>query len=141
MNDQDKSVLLARARGWLWKEGIVWYWNDGQNDYVIGSPKNLGSVIPNFYEVDENGDPVRMPEAWRMLNWASKQIPKETGPPGMIMYTWAARLHSFWEESHRIGNHKLFLYSMPLANAQRFCLDKVLSLAIKDGLIVQEETV
>ena len=143
MSDQEKSVLLAKAMGDVFDSDTYcpicgWtYRNDGTgcapgSCSMRPAPKQRADETPNLY------DPANMALAWRVLNWASEQMPKETSPPGMVVHTWAGRLHSFWGESHWVGKSKLFIHSMPPADAQRLWLDKVLTLAIEAGLVEVE---
>ena len=123
LTDQEKSALLARAMGFKTQPSY-------QGSKVL-SFQFPGSEVghTNLYLV------ANMALAWRVLNWASNQLKKETAIPGHITYTWAGRLHSFWGASYWVDAGKLFLYSMEPADAQRLWLDKILELAIKDGLI------
>ena len=130
MSDQEKSVLLARAMGL-------------EIEPQFAHPHDIFIKIPSEWDYEWElleGDFYTAPMeiSWRVLNWASEQMPKETSPPGMVVHTWAGRLHSFWGESHWVGKSKLFIHSMPPADAQRLWLDKILELAIEAGLVEVE---
>jgi hypothetical protein len=126
LTPEQKSVLLAKAMGWTIHESVE----------ALHIP--LLIILPEGYSIDYTNnlyEPIAMAVAWRVLNWAIKQMPIETKPEGMIQYTWAARLHHFWSESHWTDGGKHWLFSMTPADAQRLWLDKILKLAIEAGII------
>ena len=130
LTDQEKSVLLAKAMGGEPDTYPLWML-DFKESRVLGGETNLSTAdyVFNLY------NPANMALAWRVLNWAGKQVPTETSRSGLILHSWAGRLHSFWGASYWVNGHKLFLHSMDPADAQRAWLDKVLSLAIEAELV------
>ena len=123
MNDQEKSVLLVKAMGKYETVSILavvdalvdgdqkHYW---QNNGVI-------EEIPDLYAVDENGDPLHMPQAWQVLNWASEDKsphPEEDDPIRWKLHEWLT-FHVGW------------LDIQPAADAQRLWLDKILELVME----------
>ena len=145
LTDNEKSVLLAKAMGWEVDprirdnelSDIYYLLPDGE--YYTGAVIRTGSDISAYHALPDLYSPANMALAWRVLNWAGKQLPTETVRPGFIIHSWAGKLHSFWGASHWVDGHKLFLHSMKPATAQRAWLDEVLSLAIEAGLIEVDE--
>ncbi len=128
LSDRYKSVMLARVTGLPIEPHPV-----HDDEYLIHVPPGIilgWELFADFYDIEAAS------LAWWVLNWASRQVPKEVGPPGMIMFTWADRLSHFWSESRWVDEKsKLSLYSMSLVDAQRLWLDYILELAINDDLI------
>ena len=67
-------------------------------------------TTPNLYEVDDDDNPIHMPLAWRVLNWAETMFPPDY----------------------------MLAHGLPPADAQRLWLDKILELAIEAGIIEEE---
>ena len=127
MTDQEKSVLLSQLCGWLKQyenEGNAWGFTPGGglDDYYSHLCTLLNykpeHVTPNLY------DPANMALAWRVLNWATEELP---GKPGIRQKLFAI----LWTE-----DGEDLLYGQEPATAQRRWLDKILTLAIEAGLIV-----
>ena len=127
MTDQEKSVLLAKARGWkLLKLGqplVDWYAQGGIDISALVEQSitedekfwfdKTGAIhregVPNYYTD-------HMEVAWGMLNWATDT--ERRNNEEMIFW---------WIDTYTCN------YSP--AVAQRKWLDKILSLAIEAGIV------
>ena len=109
MNDEEKSVLLAKAMG----NPISFAMPGNSDDTTAEYPFNL-----NLY------DAANMALAWRVLNWANEQHapdPQEEYIADEVQEY--MRFFGAW------------LSILPPDEAQRNILDKILSLAIEAGLV------
>jgi len=132
MNDRQKSVTLAALRGWQVSE------HEHEHVYIKRDEQQFAITLTHpFYLYDKE----LMWLAWDVLNWAGSQVPQEVTAPGgsLTISSWTGRLRHFWKESQWAERGKLFLYSMPPAEAQRLWLDKILSLAIEAGMVKDEQ--
>jgi len=114
MNDQEKSVMLAKAMGWKVTALPV-----GHDDLFIIVPNEYDRNIRSFYS------PANMALAWRVLNWAETQKHYYPAPYSGLMVDVLYR--SFWTDET--------FFELPPADAQRLWLDKILELAIEAGLV------
>ena len=123
MSEQEKSVMLARLRGWRrekasigvrrsiygkgWRNcsDAVWIDEDG-NKVLFG--------VPNLY------DPANMALAWRALNWAEAQD----------NVSFDFRIYKLFSG----GSSRVFI-GLPPKEAQSLWLDKILELAHEAGLL------
>ncbi len=114
LTDQEKSDLLCNLAGMP------------KGQFGITGPEGpeWEFVWPDLYEVDEDGDPLHLPLAWKVLNWWTED---EADRPWV---QWA-EFSGFWEDG--------FLTQLPAADAQRLWLDKILKLAIDADLVELEE--
>ena len=119
-DDQEKSVALAKAMGWDIKPhgrntlNMVW---DIFDDF--GSVGIMLGKSWNLY------DPANMALAWRVLNWANKSVPFNSGDD--IWRQW----EGWWDGLDIKGEYP--------ADAQRLWLDKILELAIEAGIVEMSE--
>jgi len=104
LNDQEKSAMLAKAMGWKVTALPV-----GHDDLFIIVPNEYDRNIRSFYS------PANMSLAWKVLNWATEYERKNN-----------EELVMWWMD--------VLLCNYPPADAQRLWLDKILELAIEDGL-------
>ena len=112
LSDQEKTVMLARLCGWgvstalggTSYESIFIYTQDNER-------------CANLY------DPANMALAWRVLNWATENLPKF--------------MRIIEENFLLIGVLPYFI--IPPAEAQRAWLDRILSLAIEAGMVADDE--
>ena len=135
LNDQEKSVMLARCMGWKklkpGKALVDWYATGGLDISALAEQAfnpgtkywydETGAIrrdgVPNYYETDN------MPLAWRVLNWASIEFSDNTDIETYIWREW----EGWWDNAD--------LKDESPAYAQRAWLDKILSLAIEAGLV------
>jgi hypothetical protein len=107
LSDQEKSVILAKAMEWNLKT----------HEVAIGGylfrPDDSERWTNNLY------DPANMALAWRVLNWGISD-------PGFghEVDAW------LWDEG--LGYD---IPNLPPTDAQRFWLDKILTLAIEAGIV------
>lgn len=123
-----KSVMLA---GLIpeWEVVLVWSWGDAWMVRVKDTEETLLTINMarsglSLYSVDDRGNPLFMPLAWRVLNWADKTLNRITY---RLPMTYGDVFQLWWEEST--------VFDMPPAEAQVAWLDKVLQLAIEAGLV------
>ena len=104
MNDQEKSVLLAKAKGWyqLDEEPIM-----GARWQEPGKPNTYWINPPNLYS------PANMVLAWRIHLW---MIEKETGKrespyavsPKPYLHWWKGKVPWMSEDCQRLFLDKIF---------------------------------
>lgn len=124
LTDQQKSVMLAKAMGKYENVPLLQVVDalvDGvRKHYWLHN--GVVEEIPNLYEVDENGDPLYMPLAWRVLNWGIEH--PWNNVPGYTITGNVAILRLF--ENAR-------MIKMSPADAGRRWLDKILELSLEEG--------
>jgi len=140
MNDQEKSVMLAKAMGLEMAPHPI-YGIDHQMFYV---PVEWGydwELADDFYH------PSVMSLAWRVLNWAQQQECFDAGRHDLTGFTFNLTLIDSWI-GRMIGQKNMgrldspSLFDLPPADAQRLWLDKILFLVIEAGLVeVRDENI
>lgn len=127
MNDNEKSVMLAKLCGWIRPAGDCYK----PGLWIIEVPSLPMWSIAHFWKTEpldlpdfDFYHPANMELAWRVLDWGLKVKP--TDPTGSIHEP--SRFHNklrAWMPMYLWGNPK----------AQRLWLDKILSLAIEAGMV------
>ncbi len=140
MNDQEKSILLAKVRHWHVKEELLegepaghvrWMLRDPihgffavgplvdwipldlkDRPYITNEAEAWDYLCPDFYL------PTNFHLAWRVLNWAQEKR--------------LVTLHTL------IWRYDALSAAMPPAEAQRALLDKIFDLCVEAGLIELE---
>lgn len=128
LGEREKSVLLARAMGWLWerrtdKNGRA-YWegqkisghlfiNPNHPDYLVGGEAGFDKMINLYY-------PHNMSYSWLVLNWALSYPKGASAISGLLSW-------------HLDNAYPFSLWGYE--KAQSIWLDKILELAIEAGLI------
>ena len=113
--------MLAQLRGWDVSFGLIdsdQSWDGFAHDTLTITTED-GEWCDNLY------NPAHMALAWRVLNWASNNMPGKTGQ--------RQKLFRFIRGTETYGDK--MIVSMPPTDAQRAWLDKILSLAIEAGMI------
>ena len=133
MNDQEKSVLLAKAM--TDTDGIPFFMLDLKESLLLAGAvqvplAEIETYVYNLY------DPANMALAWKCLNWAIER------DDSVSFRTWGGetKRESFGFTLNQYLGH-MVLGALPPADAQRLWLNKILELAIEAGLIeVQDAT-
>jgi hypothetical protein len=129
LSDEEKSVHLVKAMGKYEDVALLQVVDalvDGDRKHYWQHNGEI-CLIPNLYEVDENGDPLYMVLAWRVLNWGLG--PHTQGTHRVIFPQIAAFLY-----------REKRVFTLSPATAQRLWLDKILSLCIEAGLVEIQAT-
>ena len=137
MNDQEKSILLAKAMEW----------DVGLMDETIFPTGEDISVFIDTGDGESLYDPANMALAWRVLNWAQQQECFDAGRHDLTGFTFNLTLIDSWI-GRMIGQKNMgrldspSLFDLPPADAQRLWLDKILFLVIEAGLVeVRDENI
>ena len=117
MDDQEKSVMLAKAIGWY-----VTVYDKRCAISSLGERLGVYDYPLNLY------DPANMALAWRVLNWAS-ELDTEIDDYSYPYVISEAADCLFERELEDVK-----MWCLPPADAQRLWLDKILELAIEAGL-------
>ncbi len=111
LTDQEKSELLIKRIG----EG-------GEPMLLFGNHLHFTKPdyddLDDLYKLDRHGNPLHLPQAWRVLNWAYAVL-EDQGRHHMFLDWWI------------IAN----LHVKSLSVAMRLWLDKILELAIEAGIV------
>ena len=123
MTDQEKSVMLAKAMGWVQQ---VRHYGDESQVFIGGETVAIVDTdlipadgLPEYYFMPNLYDPANMVLAWRVLNWARVND----------------AIFELAIDNHELGDHFFEWASESPADAQRLWLDKILELAIETGII------
>jgi hypothetical protein len=122
LSDQEKSVLLAKAMGcpaWITLPPGKW------TEY---------NQFFNLYEVDSDGNPIHMPLAWRVLNWATEGDGNPNKIDGLQPRDILLCRFSEWLVGFSGVGFTIIVKESP-ASAQRLWLDCILELTIEAGII------
>ncbi len=136
MNDQEKSVLLARAMGWWFDYGFA---DEGKLPMVYSPDFGLICVGQNTFRENYMPDlylPENMALAWRVAEWAWENLPTDEVGHRTKKYnvyvetSLRSMFRAFWLRTIKpdLGN-----------TAQRLWLDKILELAIEAGLVEADD--
>ena len=122
LNDQEKSVLLAKAMGWKTDDDALKIHLPNPLWRESGYRQN---VIRNLY------DPANMALAWQVLNWAWKQTGNPNNDP------LSERRSQEWID--KIDQILMDYWCDSAVKAQQAWLDKIFALAVEAGLIQIDE--
>lgn len=125
LTDHKKSIMLARLMGWYRPAGdeytgSLWIFDTGGRTRYDGM---FWGVAETFHPDFDLYKTEYIHIAWLVLNWACDQ---------QAIIDWCKE-EQFMEDIRDYWN-------LPLAEAQRLWLDKVLELAIEAGMGTEKET-
>jgi len=115
MNDGQKSLLLARLMGWKITTGVNLSWVDDEEDKQVFRVDNHGGLELRGLYVPE-----AFVHAWKVLNWVHSDKLERM----------------YWLRHEFFGQVELVrLSELPMEQAQRVLLDKILELALEFGFV------